>query len=188
MCVYTCSGSSGSRQSSHVQLPEPEMLTFPINFLCKIAHFQLRLPSLPFREPDPSQKCLHFQLTFSLKLLIFSSGSLPSLSGSRTRARNANMSFQFSLQNCSFSAPAAFPPFPGAGPEPEMLTFPINFLFKSVYFRLRLPSRPFRKPGPSQKCLHFQLNFFLKVVIFSSDCLPSLSGSRTRARNAYSSN
>ncbi len=45
--------------------------------------------------------------------------------------------------------------FKHAGPEPEMLTFPINFLFKTVYFQLRLPSLPFREPDPSQKCLHF---------------------------------
>ena len=69
------------------------MLAFPFNSLFNTAHFQLRLPSLPFREPDPSQKCSHFLLMFSVKVLIFSSGCLPSLSGSRTRARNAYISF-----------------------------------------------------------------------------------------------
>ena len=29
----------------------------------KSNHFQLRLPSLPFREPEPSQKCLHLGVT-----------------------------------------------------------------------------------------------------------------------------
>ena len=57
------------------------MLTFPFNFLFKFVHFQLRLPSLPFREPDPSQKCLHFLSILSLKLVMFRSGCLPSLSG-----------------------------------------------------------------------------------------------------------
>ena len=137
------------------------MLTFPINFLFKSAHFQLRLPSRPFRKPDPSQKCLHLLLTFSLKQLIFSSGCIFSLSGSRTRARNASMFFQISLQKCSFSAPAAVPP---------------------------LPPLPFREPDPSQKCLHFLSILSLKLLMFSSGCLPSLSGSRTRARNAYISN
>ena len=83
------------------------------------------------------------------------------------------------------SAPAAFPPFPGAGPEPEMLTIPFNVLFKSAHVQLRLPSLPFRDPDPSQTCLHFQLTFSLKWFIFSSGCLPSLSGSRTQPRNAY---
>ena len=43
-------------------------------------------PTLPQRPriPDPSQKCSHFLSILSLKLLIFSSGCLPSLSGSRT--------------------------------------------------------------------------------------------------------
>ena len=77
------------------------------------------------------------------------------------------------------------PPFPGAGPNPEVLTFPMNFLFKSAHFQLRPLYHPFRKPDPSQKCLPFLLFLFLKVFIFSSGCLPSLSGSRTRARNAY---
>ena len=53
----------------------------------------------------------------------------------------------------TISAPAAFRHSPEAGPELEMLTFPINFS--------------------------------LKLFIFSSGCLPSLSGSRTRTRNAY---
>ena len=34
----------------------------------KNTHFQLRLPSLPLRKPDPSQNCLHFQLRFSYKM------------------------------------------------------------------------------------------------------------------------
>ena len=110
----------------------------------------------------------------SSKLLIFSSGCLFSVSGSRTRARNTYNSFELSLSNCSFSAPAAFPPFPGAGPEPNMQTCPFNFLFKTVHFQLRLPSLPFREPDPSQKCLHFQLTFSSKVVIVISGCLPLL--------------
>ena len=57
------------------------MLTFPFNSLLHTDYFQLRLPSLPFREPDPSQKCSHFLSILSFKLLIFSSGCLPSLSG-----------------------------------------------------------------------------------------------------------
>ena len=76
----------------------------------------------------------------------------------------------------------------GAGSEAEMLTFPVNSLFQTDYFQLRLPSLPFREPDPSQKCLHVLSIFSLKVLIFSSGCLPSLSGSRTRARNAYISN
>ena len=70
------------------------MLTIPFKFLFKTAYVQLRLHFLPFREPDPRQKCLQFLLTFFSKLFIFSSGCLPSLSGSRTRARNANISFR----------------------------------------------------------------------------------------------
>ena len=56
------------------------MFTFHFNFLFKTAYFQLRLPSLPLREPDPSQKCKHVLSILSSKLLIFNSGchlSLP---------------------------------------------------------------------------------------------------------------
>ena len=60
------------------------MLTCPFTSLFKAANFQPRLPSVPIRQPDPSQKCSHFLSILSLKLLIFSSGCLPSLSGSRT--------------------------------------------------------------------------------------------------------
>ena len=89
--------------------------------------------------------------------------------------------------HCSFSAPAAFPDFPGAGPEPEMLTCPVKSLIQTVHFQLRLLSLICREPDPSQKCLHFLSILSLKLLIFSSGCLPSLSGSRTRARNAYMS-
>ena len=60
------------------------MLAFPFNSLFKTAHFQLRLPPLTFRDPDPSQKCLHFLSILFLNLLMLSSGCLLSLSGSRT--------------------------------------------------------------------------------------------------------
>ena len=92
------------------------------------------------------------------------------------------------LQISSCSTGCCPPPFPRAGPNPEVLTFPSNSLFKTVHIQLRPLYHPFREPDPSQKCLHFQLTFSLKVLIFSSGCLPSLSGSRTRARNAYISN
>ena len=81
----------------------------------------------------PSQKCLHVISILSLKLLMFSSGCLPSLSGSRTRARNAYISFQFSLSNCSFSAPAAFPPFPGPSSGAPKIRRP------HVMLRFRVP-------------------------------------------------
>ena len=48
--------------------------------------------ALPFREPDPSQTCFNFLITFMLKLPIFRAGCRP--------------------------------PFPTAGPEPEILAFP----------------------------------------------------------------
>ena len=57
--------------------------------------------------------------------------------------------------------------------EPEMLTFPFNYLFKTDHFQLRLPSLPFREPDPSQECLHFLFNSFFKAVYFQLR-LPSL--------------
>ena len=48
--------------------PGPEMLTCPFNSFFKSVHVQLRLPSLSFREPDPSQKCLHGGITFDCKM------------------------------------------------------------------------------------------------------------------------
>ena len=55
--------SSGCLPSAGHEL---KILTFPINFLLKSAHFQLRLPSRPFRKPDPGQKCVHWVDTVSL--------------------------------------------------------------------------------------------------------------------------
>ena len=130
--------------------PEPEMLTFPFNSLFKTVHFQLRLPSLPFREPDPSRRP-------GLQTLcsILRASQVPPDSIRKTAFPPRIHDFQttrFYSQNCS--------------PTP--------------------PQRP-RIPDPSQKCSHFLLILSLKLLIFSSGCLPSLSGSRTRARNAYMS-
>ena len=111
----------GSGSSERIYLPGQGRLeskcTPNINLLNRL------LSPPPFREPDPTQKCLHFQVT----------------------------------------------------------------LLKTDHLQLRPLYHPFREPDPSQKCLHFQLTFSLKVLIFSSGCLPALSGSRTRARNAYMS-
>ena len=57
--LKVCIFSSGCLPPFPAAGPEPEILTFPFNFLFKSAHFQLRLPFLPFRQPNPSQKCLH---------------------------------------------------------------------------------------------------------------------------------
>ena len=63
-CLPSLSGSRTRARNAYI----------PINFLFKSAHVQLRLPSLIFRDPGPSQKCLHFPLISCLDLLIFSSG------------------------------------------------------------------------------------------------------------------
>ena len=72
---------------THPRLPNHQIL-----FAKLLSH----PPQRP-RIPDPSQKCSHFLSILSSKLFMFSSGCLPALSGSRTRARNAHISNSFSL-------------------------------------------------------------------------------------------
>ena len=78
---------------------------------------------------------------------MFSSGCLPSLSGSRTLPDG--LGYKPYVRFCELpkyhqilftkllSHPA--PTTPNPGPEPEMLTFPFNSLFKTAHFQLRLP-------------------------------------------------